>query len=361
MSGYTDLRDLGVRFVAPDGPMPPAMNRWPLFRASWTQTIETLANELRHLDAQGIAIELDMEERMFRLDGLPRSDARARTDAVRISFTSKWGPLRYETAEFTGRWGEEGWQQNVRAIALSMEALRKVDRYGVSKRGEQYRGWRASAHGHRPRRLHRHGRDRSRLPRSVGGRHQARDSRDAPRHRRRPVRVSQGDPRERADRGMSYFAGIDYDTHAVHFVFIDEDDAASIIYQDFWTRGMQAFDRLRGIRDVLPSRSWWSDNVIAACIEEPFARGKLMIQNQPKLKAVQGAIVACLPSDLLLNPIAAPTWRKTVGLKGNCTKDEVREWAIHDGFFRLLGDYPQDAADAYCLARAAQILTVPAE
>jgi hypothetical protein len=87
---------------------------------------------------------------MFRQDGLPRSDARARSDAVRISFTSKFGPLRYETAEFTGRWGEQGWQQNVRAIALSLEALRKVDRYGVSKRGEQYRGWKALPTGTDP-------------------------------------------------------------------------------------------------------------------------------------------------------------------------------------------------------------------
>ncbi|MBA2742503.1 MAG: hypothetical protein H0U46_10880 [Actinobacteria bacterium] len=150
MSGYSELRDLGVRFVSPDGPMLIASAREPLFRASWTSTVELLAGELRHLEAEGIAIELDMEERMFRLDGLPRSDARARSDGVRLSFSSKWGPLRYETAEFTGRWGEPGWQQNVRAIALSMEALRAVDRYGVSKRGEQYRGWKALSTGTDP-------------------------------------------------------------------------------------------------------------------------------------------------------------------------------------------------------------------
>jgi hypothetical protein len=31
----------------------------------------------------------------------------------------------------------------VRAIALSLEALRKVDRYGVTKSGEQYKGFKA--------------------------------------------------------------------------------------------------------------------------------------------------------------------------------------------------------------------------
>lgn len=141
MSGYTELRELGVAFVPPDGPMPPPAGRWPQFRTSWSATVALLARELRHLDAKGISIELDMEARMFRQDGLPRSDARSRSDGVRISFSSKYGPLRYETNEFAGGYGETGWQQNVRAIALSLEALRKVDRYGVSKRGEQYRGW----------------------------------------------------------------------------------------------------------------------------------------------------------------------------------------------------------------------------
>jgi len=35
------------------------------------------------------------------------------------------------------------WQANLRAIALALEALRKIDRYGVTRRGEQYQGFRA--------------------------------------------------------------------------------------------------------------------------------------------------------------------------------------------------------------------------
>lgn len=37
----------------------------------------------------------------------------------------------------------QGWQENLRAIALGLEALRKVDRYGIAKSGQQYRGWAA--------------------------------------------------------------------------------------------------------------------------------------------------------------------------------------------------------------------------
>ena len=40
MSGYTELRELGVAFVAPDGPMPRSGNRYPQFSASWSQTVE---------------------------------------------------------------------------------------------------------------------------------------------------------------------------------------------------------------------------------------------------------------------------------------------------------------------------------
>ena len=39
------------------------------------------------------------------------------------------------------------WQDNVRAIALGLEALREVDRYGIAKKGEQYAGWKALPSG----------------------------------------------------------------------------------------------------------------------------------------------------------------------------------------------------------------------
>ncbi len=67
---------------------------------------------------------------------------------VVISFVvfSLHGPLRYATdaheRQYAGL-GMEGWQADVGAIALALTALRAVDRYGVSRRGEQYTGWRA--------------------------------------------------------------------------------------------------------------------------------------------------------------------------------------------------------------------------
>jgi hypothetical protein len=129
------LTTLGVT-IRPLTLDPAPGNRRSMFSSSWSQTVRLLHNELRHLDARNIALGLGYRDVDLRLDGFPRANAKMASPAVEIAFESKWGPLIYATAEF------DDWQDNVRAIALSMEALRAVDRYGVSKRGEQYRGWR---------------------------------------------------------------------------------------------------------------------------------------------------------------------------------------------------------------------------
>lgn len=144
MSGFTELRDLGVQFGPFDGPPPPAEGITSQFDASWSDTVSLLARELRALGGEQIIVELaDVSDSDFRIDGLPRSQARI-GDPVRVSFNSRFGPLRYETGRFTRRYYRsnlDGWQANLRAIALGLEALRKVDRYGITKRGEQYTGW----------------------------------------------------------------------------------------------------------------------------------------------------------------------------------------------------------------------------
>jgi hypothetical protein len=73
----------------------------------------------------------------FRLDGKPRAQAKAEHPGVILSFDSLHGHLSYPCDTFLK------WQDNLRAIVLSLEALRKVDRYGVTSHGEQYRGFAA--------------------------------------------------------------------------------------------------------------------------------------------------------------------------------------------------------------------------
>ncbi len=107
------------------------------FRAQLSATVSLLGRELRMLNAKQIVLQIAIGEAALRVDGLPYADARPEHPGVILAFESKWGPLKYVTDEFST------WQENLRAIALGMEALRKVDRYGVSKRGEQYTGWKA--------------------------------------------------------------------------------------------------------------------------------------------------------------------------------------------------------------------------
>ena len=111
------------------------------FSAGWLDTLDLLQRELGKLDAANVVIELALDESEIRLDGWPRANARPTHPGVIVSFDSRHGPLRYGTDAFPR------WQSNVRAIALGLEALRKVDRYGIGRRGEQYVGWKALGTG----------------------------------------------------------------------------------------------------------------------------------------------------------------------------------------------------------------------
>jgi hypothetical protein len=119
------------------GPSTPS-RRYSPFRASYSQTLALLDRELRALRASRVVIQLALEESDIRLDGLPRASARPKHPGVILAFHSdKHGmDLQYALDAYTK------WEDNLRAIALGLEALRKVDRYGVTKHGEQYRGWR---------------------------------------------------------------------------------------------------------------------------------------------------------------------------------------------------------------------------
>jgi hypothetical protein len=115
------------------------------FTASWQSTLDLLGRETVLLRAKIVVLQVDITEGDIRRDGMLRANAKVGHPGVVISFESKFGPLRYATDTYCrgGSWNLPAWQSNVRAIALSMEALRAVDRYGVSKRGEQYVGWKA--------------------------------------------------------------------------------------------------------------------------------------------------------------------------------------------------------------------------
>ncbi|SDU42279.1 hypothetical protein [Jiangella alkaliphila] len=112
------------------------------FKASWQSTLTLLDRELWELGAEALIVEADFTERDIRLDGLPKGNARQPVfPGVRLSFDSRHGPLQYATDSCAF------WQHNVRSIALGLESLRAVDRYGITRRSQQYTGFRAITGG----------------------------------------------------------------------------------------------------------------------------------------------------------------------------------------------------------------------
>jgi hypothetical protein len=122
------------------------------FRADWSDTLDLLSRETESLGARLVVLQVDVEDGEIRRDGMLRAGARVGFPGVRISFDSEHGPLTYATDAYEPRYYGDppGWKANVRAIALALQALRAVDRYGVTRTGEQYRGWRAIESGAAP-------------------------------------------------------------------------------------------------------------------------------------------------------------------------------------------------------------------
>lgn len=154
-------------------------------------------------------------------------------------------------------------------------------------------------------------------------------------------------------------AGIDYSTKAIDLVMADVDDPGITRWWhwDLCATG-DAFDRTRVVPLVVPGRrSVYWDDVLVIGIEEPMARGVRSVQLVPKLKAIQGAILACIPAMKAVIPLDAKSWRAGVGLSGNAPKDVVQAWArtqiIATGRDGPIAEWTQDAFDAYCIARSA--------
>ena len=121
----------------PVWPHKPTVSRqYARFETSYPRTLQLLEREVRYLGGRDVVMGVGLDEYDIRQDGQPRANARTRVHpGVELSFDSTdHGRLTYATDQYTD------WQDNVRAIALSLEALRAVERWGVSK-GRQYAGF----------------------------------------------------------------------------------------------------------------------------------------------------------------------------------------------------------------------------
>lgn len=112
------------------------------FSTSWGTTLDELDRELRFLNAPRAVIAIDVADHGIRLDGELNARAKVNGPAVVLAFDApNIGPLKYACDRF---WH---WQENLRAIVLGLESLRRVERYGIASRGEQYTGFKALPSG----------------------------------------------------------------------------------------------------------------------------------------------------------------------------------------------------------------------
>lgn len=128
------------------GPMTRTRRRAP-FKTLFSDTLTQLDRELRHLNGPlwgrrpaPSVLQIALGEADFRIDGMPRANSRPSHPGVILSIEPKpkdSPPLSFPCDTF------DDWRDNLRAITLTLEALRKIDRYGVTQTGQQYTGWRA--------------------------------------------------------------------------------------------------------------------------------------------------------------------------------------------------------------------------
>ena len=146
-------------------------------------------------------------------------------------------------------------------------------------------------------------------------------------------------------------AGIDFDTHGVDLVLLDE-FSDNAIHRRFPLPGADAFTRAR----MVPSRiaSWPWNDVLAIGIEDP--RGASRTVDAP-IYRVQGAILACIPEDHFVHPWKPQSWRKALVLP-HIGKQPAMDFARRFWLNRQGIAISQDAADAFCIAIATRAAIV---
>lgn len=108
------------------------------FKVSLDATVKKLEYELERIEATDIEVAVGLEGRFsLKGNGWPFAGSTGHPGVVLTYAHPKFGVMRIATDEF---WD---WTDNLRGIAMTLEALRMMDRYGTTGNGRQYEGFRA--------------------------------------------------------------------------------------------------------------------------------------------------------------------------------------------------------------------------
>jgi hypothetical protein len=117
-------------------------SRWT-FKATYTDTLRKLRYELELIGADDALVEVAVrpQDILRGGDGLRANAPQPAHPGVSLTVRAETGVRVFATDVC------ETWQHNLRSIALGLEALRAVSRYGITPRGEQYAGFLAIESG----------------------------------------------------------------------------------------------------------------------------------------------------------------------------------------------------------------------
>lgn len=125
------------------------MGKWPektplgdersKFKLAYNRILDKLEYETGKLNATDIFLEAGLHLGQIRNDGWPHSASNPIHAGVILYFKSKDGDLRFPCGTY------DKWTDNLYAIALTLENLRAIDRYGVTLGHQQYLGFKSLA------------------------------------------------------------------------------------------------------------------------------------------------------------------------------------------------------------------------
>lgn len=128
--------------VLPVWPYPDGRHQDSRFKTTWASSLALLDLEIGRIDGSGVEIGVVAAPEQFSLAGQPKGNFKVLHPGVEVSFdVPKRGRLTFHTNVFPKI------HDNVHAVARGLEALRLVERYGITTADEQYVGFQQLASG----------------------------------------------------------------------------------------------------------------------------------------------------------------------------------------------------------------------
>lgn len=153
-------------------------------------------------------------------------------------------------------------------------------------------------------------------------------------------------------------AGLDISTKAIHICSLPEDtNEAQLHVVRLDTERGDVTERIRRLRDRMPSRGAWRDEgYTLIAIERPY----FAAQSIGPMMAVYGALLQLFPANMPLLELKSDEWRKACGLRLRKRRDEGSDVLKRESvaFAREQWRDPppldHDAAEAFAIAYAAR-------